>query len=707
MFITRVLKKNKLQSIPVMIFALLVIFIAVISLYSIHEENKNIKENTRLKLISIADLKINQINSWRNERLIDGKAIFYNTAFIQEFKRICQNSSNKDSYQKLLPYLRQFFESNYYSIVITDNKFVPKINLNYEKNELNIFDRSLMKEALEGRRIILSDITMEDDTEDIHLNLIVPLIDGDSEAGVVLLKINPQYFLFPYINTWPVPSYSAESLIFERLADSVLFLNQLRYNKKAALRLKIPVTRTEVVAVQGALGLVGFREGVDYRGNSVLAFIKRIPGTKWMIVTKIDSEEVYASSRGKTTLIYTILIIISCFSGAVVFLYLKNQTKTQYSLLLENELEKEKVKNNLEASELKFASLFNSMKEGVAIHKVILNESAEPIDYVLIEINPAFEKNTGISIEKAKGALASKLYGAETAPYLKEFSDVALTGQQYEFETYFAPLNRHFRISVTSPGHLMFATIFLDISEIKESEQKLKNTINSLEQSNKELEQFAYVASHDLQEPLRMVSSFTQLLQKKYKNQLSEEADGYIHYAVDGAARMQILINDLLEYSRVTRKGKPFEQVDTFSVLGRAIANLRKKIEECHAIISNGELPSIIADEGQIARLLQNLIDNSIKYKGDDAPIIYIAASENENEWIFSVKDNGIGIDQEYYQRIFEIFERLHSSSKYPGTGIGLAICKKIVERHGGRIWVQANDDIGVTFYFTISKRQN
>ncbi|MBW4565299.1 MAG: GAF domain-containing protein [Mojavia pulchra JT2-VF2] len=237
-----------------------------------------------------------------------------------------------------------------------------------------------------------------------------------------------------------------------------------------------------------------------------------------------------------------------------------------------------------------------------------------------------------------------------------------------------------------------------------------------LTRSNAELEQFAYIASHDLQEPLRMVTSYLQLLERKYKNKLDANADEFIAYAVDGALRMQTLINDLLNYSRVSTRGEPFALVNCTTVLARAIANLRVAIEESRAVITHGFLPEVMADSIQLTQVFQNLIGNAIKFRREEPPQIHITAirktanpdgensnlSPSENEWLFSVRDNGIGLETQYAERIFVIFQRLHSRSKYPGTGIGLAICKKIIERHGGRIWMESEPGQGSIFYFTI-----
>jgi len=242
----------------------------------------------------------------------------------------------------------------------------------------------------------------------------------------------------------------------------------------------------------------------------------------------------------------------------------------------------------------------------------------------------------------------------------------------------------------------------VELDERRRTEQQLARYSQELTRSNAELEQFAYVASHDLQEPLRMVASFTQLLAKRYQGQLDQDADEFISYAVDGATRMQRLINDLLAYSRVGTRGKPLQLKDGNDVFRQARDNLTKAIEDSGALIFTDHLPTVRGDEMQLIQLFQNLMANAIKFHGPEPPQIQVSAAKNGREWVFAVKDNGIGIAPEHQERIFSIFQRLHQRSEYPGTGIGLAMCKKIVERHGGRIWVESQVGAGSTFYFTI-----
>ena len=250
-----------------------------------------------------------------------------------------------------------------------------------------------------------------------------------------------------------------------------------------------------------------------------------------------------------------------------------------------------------------------------------------------------------------------------------------------------------------------YVCVAQDISERKIAEEKMKMFTQELERSNAELEQFAYVASHDLREPLRMVASYVQLLQRRYQGKLDDDADVFIGFAVDGVSRMQSLIDALLMYSRVGRHREPMTAVNYETVLQRALSNLEVAIQETQAQITHDPLPTTIGDEILLVQLFQNLISNDIKFKGADAPRIHLTARDDGAQWLFSVKDNGIGFDLQYKDKIFVIFQRLHSREEYPGTGIGLAVCKKIVERHGGNIWVDSAVGRGATFYFTIPKK--
>ena len=239
---------------------------------------------------------------------------------------------------------------------------------------------------------------------------------------------------------------------------------------------------------------------------------------------------------------------------------------------------------------------------------------------------------------------------------------------------------------------------------LRERTRELAERVEDLARSNTELERFAYVASHDLREPLRMVTSYTKLLARRYKGRLDRDADEFINYAVDGAVRMEQLIEDLLLYSRMGVRDLLFKPVDCEIVLTRALANLQTALQESGALVTHDPLPTVMGDDTQLVQVFQNLIGNGIKFRGEMTPCVHVSVNERPEEWVFAIQDNGMGIDPQYADLIFVIFQRLHSRAEYSGSGIGLAICKKVVESHAGRIWLESQLGKGATFYFTILK---
>jgi len=339
----------------------------------------------------------------------------------------------------------------------------------------------------------------------------------------------------------------------------------------------------------------------------------------------------------------------------------------------------------------------------------------DPQIYEVLFVNRAFADLLG---ENPVGKICYRVFQGKEAPCDFSTNDIILTQRDtpYIWEHHNPVLNKDFLITdqiIRWPdGRDVRFELAVDITKRKQAEEKLKDALIELERSNQELEQFAYVASHDLQEPLRKIRSFTELFAKRYQENVDEKAERFIAYIVDGADRMQGLINDLLAYSRITTHAKPLELVDASTLVDQALDNLSLMIKETGAVITRDPLPMIWCEPSQFVRLFQNLMTNAIKFRGKEMPRVHISGEEQKagsakgkesgSEVVFGIRDNGIGIEKEYQERIFGVFQRLHTREEYPGSGIGLAICKKIVERHGGRIWVESEPGKGATFWFTL-----
>jgi PAS domain S-box-containing protein len=364
--------------------------------------------------------------------------------------------------------------------------------------------------------------------------------------------------------------------------------------------------------------------------------------------------------------------------------------------------------NHLARMEGRYRGLLEAAPDAM----VVVNQSGE-----IVLLNVQAEKQFGYHRDELLGQrvknivpegfaerlIADALRSAEDALAQQIGMGIELTGRrkngsEFPIEIMLSPLE-------SAEGVLVTAAI-RDISVRKKSEEHLVKTVGELKRSNDELQQFAYVASHDLQEPLRMVASYTQLLAKRYKGRLDSDADEFIAFAVDGSIRMQGLVQDLLVYSRAGTNGKVLHEISSENALKEALTNLRATMEESGAIVTHDSLPTITTDDTQLVQVFQNLVGNAIKYHGLKAPLVHVSAKKNGgNEWIFSVRDNGLGIDPQYFERIFILFQRLHGPREFKGTGIGLAICKKMLERLGGRIWVESQPEKGSTFYFALPER--
>jgi signal transduction histidine kinase len=559
-------------------------------------------------LAAIATLKTRQIADWRAERLAEAQSIL-TTSFIVSHAQhyLASGGRGEAEKQALLAWMSAPRHARHYRCVFL---FDPagEVRLTSCNGKLSPckLTRPAVLDAMHTREVKFLDFHVVASAEKTHLSLFVPLLEethGEKRViGALAFEIDPAHFFYPLIQSRLTPSATAETLLVKREGDSVLYLNSLRHSQAAPLTLRHPLSDTAQPAVKAVLGTEGEFTGTDYRRVEVLAALRKVPGSPWFLVTKVDRAEVEAPLRDRLLLVAAIcLLLIALTAFAVILLWRQQQ-----------------------------------MRFDLARH---------------------------------------------------QFEEDLLHQANLELEKRVAERTLALRQEIA--GH-------------RQTEKALNESLEELSRSNADLEQFAYVASHDLQEPLRMVASFVQLLARRYRSQLDQDAREFIDYAVEGVMRMQRLINDQLSYALVGIDTRPLEMTDANAVLAEVLANLKPLIEENHAEISQDVLPMVPAIHSQFGQLLQNLVGNAIKFHGAETPRIHVSARREGDVWRFSVRDNGIGIERAYFEQIFLLFKRLHSREKYPGTGIGLAICKRIVERHHGRIWVESAPGKGATFYFTL-----
>ncbi|MCL4384793.1 MAG: ATP-binding protein [Actinobacteria bacterium] len=680
-----------------LIFILFLIFLIISSAlifsgyYYYQVQKNNLKISTQNQIQSIAHLKVEEINIWRNERLNDAY-FYYNNEIISNFiKQYLKNPEDKNLNELIYNSIIKsvlLYKTDFDKVFLFD-KLGKQISSYPSKNEIFLLSKikNDFLNALQTKQIQFSDFYREEYSSKAYIAIIVPILDMQNNKdviGVLLLRIDPEKFLYPFIQTWPTEDKTAETLLIKKEGNEIVFLNELKFQKNTALNLRIPLDKTEVPAVQAALGYKGSMEGIDYRGNEVFAYIDKIPDSPWFIVAKINKSEAYSPLRESLTflVLFIFTLIVSLFF--ILSFIWRRQTAIFYKIRYENEKEKAWLQKILTQSLNEIYIFNNKDYKFIYFNDTACNNigysSDELYNMTPVDIKPEF------TMESFK-ALVQPLINKEKEKILFDTVHKRKDGTLYNVEVHLQYMDR-------GNNDFVFVAIINDITERKKMEEELKR-------SNTELEKFAYVTSHDLQEPLRMISNYIMLLEKRYKDKLDGDANDFINFAVEGVKRMQQLINDLLAYSRVGRADKKLEDVDMEEVLENAIFNLKMAINENKAKIKHDKLPVIKANKLLMTQVLQNLIGNAIKFRSKKTPVIYISAKLEKNNWVFLVQDNGIGIDPQYFERIFLIFQRLQRED-YPGTGAGLAIVKRIIELHNGKIWIESEPGKGSTFYFTI-----
>jgi PAS domain S-box-containing protein len=359
----------------------------------------------------------------------------------------------------------------------------------------------------------------------------------------------------------------------------------------------------------------------------------------------------------------------------------------------------------LRESEERYRALFESIDEGFCIIEKVEGEAGAPLDFRYVEANPAFAAQSGVG--GVVGKTIRQSFPGESEEWLLTYDAVLRTGEPIRSERWLVTQGRVldlYAFRVEDKTQPRVAVIFKDVTAQKQAEDTSAHLLAAVQRSNEELQQFAYIVSHDLNEPLRTMRSFTQLLERRVKGKLDTSADECMAFVAGAAQRMQQMLNDLLAYTRAGQTPE-FQAVDCEALLARVLGELRLQIAECGATITHDSLPNVSGDATRLGQVFQNLVGNALKFRGAAPPRVHVTARRDGGQWRFAVRDNGIGIDPTQAGRLFQVFQRLHARGEYEGTGIGLAICRKIVEQHGGRIWVDSRPGEGATFYFTISEK--
>lgn len=831
MFKWNALPKDGIKTVLLFILSFALLSAGIITVGNFYYRNyeKRFVVQMEHQLSSIAELKVGELVRYRDDRFEDGSIFFKNPSFAALVQRFFEQPSDADTRRQILDWIGKYAATDDYNQVrLLDAQGITRLSLPSGLQPAPSIMVRTAAQVIQSGQMAIEDFYWDESDNRAYLAVMVPVLDGpktNRPIGVLVLRINPEAYLYPFIKRWPTPSLTAETLLVRRDGNDVLYLNNLRNQSNAALSIRIPMTKTEVPAVKVALGHTGIVQGKDYRGVPAVADVRAVTDSPWFIVAKIDKSEVYGPLREQFWQVVGIIGALLFSVASIVALiwrhqrvgFYKERAKSAVALREANDY-LENLINYANAPIIVWNADGNISRFNHAFEKI----AGRPADQVLGKgldiLFPDDQRDQAMEIVRRAGSGerfdlvevpiqntdgSQRMVLWNSAPILsldgkKQVSTIAqgmditdrnqamaeaqreqalsnaiidgipgtfyLLDEQGRYtrwnsyqrdeilgkpEEQIAGMNAidtihpedrtliQARITnvlqngkservegrvllrggpafiwmlMTGRRMMIAGRPFLvgtgiDITERKQAEENLAATMENLRVSNRDLEQFAYIASHDLQEPLRMVANYMQLIERRYKDKLDQDASDFIGYAVDGVVRMQQLIDSLLNYSRLQTRKRPFEMVSLDLVLQRVLRDMEGRVLETGAQITADPLPQVYGDALQIGLVFQNFISNALKFRGETSPEVRITAEESLKHWKLTIRDNGIGIAPEHQERIFKIFQRLHSRAEYPGTGIGLAICRRIIERHGGETGVESELKKGSAFWFTLPKK--
>jgi PAS domain S-box-containing protein len=672
-----------------------------------------IRENKYTEIRAIARLKSDEIVRWLEERYSDADYFSGST----ELKSIIQQANkgiNDSILQKKFNdvFLRMKKNHHYADVIVSDSKGHILYSFDNFHHHADPGLISIITSVQKKHKIILHDFSLNPENKHIHLDIAAPVILDNSNEVVLIFSIDPSTFLYPLIQSWPASGKTSETLLLRREGNSILYLNQLKHAPDAALKLRQQLTDRSLPSLDAVSGKLESLEGKDYAGKNVIADIRPIRGTPWLMIAKIDKGEVFYELKFRIILQAVMLVFFLLFISSMAALLYSRRQKSIYEKLYLREQE-------FRLAQEEFRITLYSIGDAVI--------TTDPEGNVR-HMNMAAEKLTGWKESEAAGKrfeeifriLHEKNLGFIENPVNRVLKEGLVNDN---FHSTILITKDGSEIPVGESGAIVYdqqnqisgvVLVFHDITSRKEAEGQIRNLNAELEKrveerteqlkkTNNELEAFTYSVSHDLRTPLRAIDGFSAMLEADYKEVLDEEGRRLIHVVRQNAQKMGILIDELLTFSRLGRVSMNLTTIDMKDMAYSVIDELTMQDKGKKPGIIVEDLLPVKADPGMIKQVWINLISNALKFSREKPETkISISSNKETGRIVYCIQDNGAGFDMKYYDKLFGVFQRLHSEKEFEGTGVGLAIVQQVILRHGGTIWAEGHINEGATFCFSL-----
>ena len=688
------------SSFPLVLFFILLVagIVAVGSLYY-RKQAADFRTAVEHQLAAVADLKVVELRRWREERLDDGVVFFKNTSFAAMVRRFLEQPEDTDAQSQLHSWIGTYeTRYRYDQVLLLDAQGGVRLSFPARLQAVSAAVAKEVPAVLRSGKVTLMDFYRSEEDRQIHLGVMVPIFDereADRPLGVLFLRIDPAIYFYPFIKLWPTASQTAETLLVRREGNEAVFLNELRFQSDTAMKLRSPLDQVTLPAVQAALGRTGFMDGVDYRGQPVVAALRTIPDSPWAMVARMDTAEVYAPLRNLRWQVILMTGVLILAAGAGLAAIRRQQHIRSF---------REK------------AVAAEAIRETKEYLENLINHANAPIivwdaEGRITRFNHAFEEIAGRQAGQVLGKGLDCLFADDQRE--RAMAIVRQAGAGERFAMVEVPI-RHTdgaqRMILWNSAPILGTDGKTQVATIAQGQDITERTRAkaALLEKNAELERFLYTASHDLKSPVVTVRTFLGYLEQDMAAANAGRIAKDVHFIRTAADKMTRLLDDLLEISRIGRIVAPPVSVTFKNLAAEALAAVAGRITERGVAVTVGDHDlTLCGDQIRLAEIWQNLVENACKFMGDQPqPRIGLGVEALAGETVFYVRDNGIGLDPRYHGKVFALFEKL--DPKAEGTGIGLAMVKRIVELHQGRIWVESSGPgAGACFYFTLPGAMN